>query len=517
MRPRRETTLRSWALVAAVLGLLAWQPSCAGGQPGRQSPATQPASTRGAELYARYCAACHGRDGRGEPSVSELFYPHIRDFSTGEFHLVSTVNGVPTDLDLISVIGNGMPGSAMPPYGWMPEENLASLAAHVRHLAVEGLVTEIRSRASMLGQTMTEQQAREEAVQRMDPGAPVPLGPVLEPTPEVLDLGARLYLENCAACHGLDARGRSAFTWPNLVNIPFARDLTEGILRGGTSAEAIETRIRAGMPGSTMPPTHLGPEETAALVAFVRSLIPEGAAERYAQHQEVVGARRVDAVPTAPEDPRWNDGTEVRIVLAPMWWRDGSVTEVHACVLHDGESLALRLRWPDSTRDDRALGGLRSDGAALQLTSDVEPPVFGMGSPGHTVNIWHWKAFRPDDTLGLADFLESRIHGGGVSDVPIYAPAPGVARPRTEGEDLRVRGIPSVAGADRDQTILAVPSWANDEWQVVFSRKLGTTDESIDLEPGHQVLLAFAIWNGGAGDSGGQKSISIWHRLDIER
>ena len=86
---------------------------------------------------------------------------------------------------------------------------------------VRDLVPGIRSQAFMRG----EELAREEAIRRLEPGQPIALGTAVVPSPEALELGEKLYVENCAASHGLDGKGRTAFTWTNLMAI--------GIWNGG--------------------------------------------------------------------------------------------------------------------------------------------------------------------------------------------------------------------------------------------------------------------------------------------
>jgi len=39
---------------------------------------------------------------------------------------------------------------------------------------------------------------------------------------------------------------------------------------------------------------------------------------------------------------------------------------------------------------------------------------------------------------------------------------------------------------------------------------------SVRLKPGAQVSLAVAVWDGAGGDRNGQKSVSIWHQLELE-
>ena len=55
-------------------------------------------------------------------------------------------------------------------------------------------------------------------------------------------------------------------------------------------------------------------------------------------------------------------------------------------------------------------------------------------------------------------------------------------------------------------------------WQVAFVHKLGAEEEGDDvvLAPGKSLSIAFAVWDGHAGDRNGQKSVTIWHQLVLE-
>jgi len=51
---------------------------------------------------------------------------------------------------------------------------------------------------------------------------------------------------------------------------------------------------------------------------------------------------------------------------------------------------------------------------------------------------------------------------------------------------------------------------------VVFVRDLECPQRNdVTLAGGSSVSIAFAVWDGSAGDRNGQKSVTIWHRLDI--
>jgi alcohol dehydrogenase (cytochrome c) len=77
--------------------------------------------------------------------------------------------------------------------------------------------------------------------------------------------GAALYGERCAVCHGGDARGANG---PALVNL----------WASGATDDRVLRTIRQGVPGSAMPPSTAPDEDLQAIVAYLKTLAPPGAA-----------------------------------------------------------------------------------------------------------------------------------------------------------------------------------------------------------------------------------------------
>jgi mono/diheme cytochrome c family protein len=132
---------------------------------------------RGKALFDRHCVVCHGVEGRGDGLAAFLLHPAPRNFAQGRFRLVSTRNGVPTQRDLIAAIRNGMPGSAMPPWEWLAEEDLWSLALYVRQLSIEGQVSDLLQWAETEGDDMSAADARVLVEEKMVPGELIEAGP----------------------------------------------------------------------------------------------------------------------------------------------------------------------------------------------------------------------------------------------------------------------------------------------------------------------------------------------------
>ncbi|MGE3173068.1 MAG: c-type cytochrome [Planctomycetota bacterium] len=443
----------------------------------------------GAAAYARHCAACHGASGDADTVAARALFPAPRAFRDGVFKLASTGNGVPTEDDLVRTLRRGLPGSSMPGYDWLPDRTLRALALHVIALGGEHAAA---------------------------PGAPVRVPPEPPRDYATLAAGEQLFRRHCADCHGADGTGRQPDpSWAGARDMVWARDFTAGFLRGSVSFHDLVCRVRAGMPGARMPATELDDRQTAQLVAFVQSLIPDGAEQHHVQWRRRLRAARLPALPATATDPAWDAIEAVRLPTAPLWWRADAVHEVWLRAAHDGARLAVQLQWDDDSRDDRATGrSVLADGAALELTAADDPPAFAMGG-GEAVDLWHWQAFRRDDLAGGLDLLDAAVH----QDLDATVELPGVTAPQRRGEAIRVRG-PDDAARRRGQGIaLRVdPTWRDGRWTVVFARDLAPrADDEIGLAPGAEVKLALAVWDGAIDPNPGSKSVTTWHVLELER
>jgi mono/diheme cytochrome c family protein len=121
------TTPLGAALLVAPLAVLApraaaAQEAAAGALPGKVT-------------YDRWCAGCHGAEGKGDGPGAARMLPRPRDFTRAQYQIRTTGSGeLPTDADILHVINVGMPGTAMP--GW--EEILSDVER-------ENLVTYLKS------------------------------------------------------------------------------------------------------------------------------------------------------------------------------------------------------------------------------------------------------------------------------------------------------------------------------------------------------------------------------------
>ncbi len=158
----------------------------------------------------------------------------------------------------------------------------------------------------------------------------------------VLAFGRRLYLDNCAACHGSNALGNTALGAPNLVDADW--------LYGG-APETVIASILDGRNG-TMPawgPT-LGPDGVLEVAAYVRSL--SGADEP----REWVAAGR-ERFATMCAGCHGRDGQGMPVLGAPnlrdgTWLYGGDIASVMASI-RDGRSGTMPA-WRGRLSDEEA-------------------------------------------------------------------------------------------------------------------------------------------------------------------
>ncbi len=510
------------------------------GVPSVPIPQRAPDLARGEVLFAQQCAVCHGAAGAGDGQAAYLLSPTPRDFTSGRFRLVSTQNGVPTDADLVATLKRGMPGSAMPPWDWMPEADLESLAAYVRRLAIDGKTKVLLSKAKADEEELPEKEAREIAERQLTPGPAIETGTQPPADPVAFQEGRRIFLKTCALCHGPDGTGRGGKDQKNEDGTPTQpRDFTAGVFKGGSTAKDIVTRLRAGMSGSPMPAMSFDdPKEAWNVARFVESMVKPGAQDRVAQHRHTIKARRVQGeLPRDAASPGWRQAEGTYLAVAPRWWRDDRIEGLVVRALHDGKDIAVRLSWEDATKDDEILGqDVFPDAAGIQLSVAQDPPIFTMGSKGSPVNIWMWKAAWERDLERARDIADYRpntppdVYGHvAQADEPMYFTASAAGNPMavrkrtTAGEALFAEGFSTLApiqvnaGKGPEGTFSARGAWTDGFWDVVFVRSMAArAPAEIALKPGTKAFLASALWDGTHQDRNGQKSVTVWHVIEIE-
>jgi mono/diheme cytochrome c family protein len=487
----------------------------------------------GQTTFDKECAACHGAAGDGAGEAAYLLYPRPRDFTSGQFRIISTWDGVPTDEDLFRTISRGMPGSAMPSWAHLPEETRWGLVHYVKTFSKRPLTIKASQDPDQYGSG---------AAGIMN----VPPAPAYD---EQAQTRAReLFAKGCAPCHGATARGDGAQKQVDSQGFPTRpRDLTLGVFKGSPEPDQIYRRIVGGLPGSPMPQSgYLHGSDGWALVNFVRSLSSEAQREKVEMKKFRIVAARVPSLPTSPDSGVWRTAAPVNLHLMPLWWRTDRPEEITVRAVHDGNRLAMLLKWEDGSNDETAIRPQDfRDAAAIQFALTSDPPFFAMGQPGAPVNIWMWKSERQADLEPVFQDLEKVYPNIGIDSYPNLSRSPLeqptrnaltlqsdpsfvtawgagniVADPtrHSAAEDLTAQGFGTLkAHPVKDQAVDASGVYGTGSYQVQFTRALAGGTTAVQLAPGARVPVAFAVWNGSAGDRDGKKSVTIWQELVLEK
>ena len=60
--------------------------------------------------------------------------------------------------------------------------------------------------------------------------------------------------------------------------------------------------------------------------------------------------------------------------------------------------------------------------------------------------------------------------------------------------------------------------WKDGVWQAVFVRDLKVSEKgALEFKPGGSLNVAFAAWDGSKKDRNGQKAVSVWDELVLEK
>ncbi len=470
-------------LATAAFALVALRPSAQTQQPA--------ADDRGRAVYVKWCAGCHGDQGRGDGPAARHLLPRPRDFTRAVYQIRTTANGeLPRGADLRRVVDDGMPGTSMP--GWR-----ATLSGQDR----EAVVRYVRSFSTAFAGT--EPAALDFGG---DPGG----------AQAAIDSGRALYRGiECWKCHGDAGRGDgpSAPRLEDDWNFPIrAANLTENwLFNGGGDVQDIYRRLLTGLDGTPMPSftsTVEGGQYTFAdlwrIAHYVRSLSPEDPP----RPADVVRAALVAALPAAPDDSAWAAVDRFwvplagQVIVRPRWFAP-TVSGVWVQAVHDGGSLVLRVSWtdpsesPDSTwnpwrsrvathmaHDDSAAAAdpaPRPDRVVVQfpmrVPTGMDRPYFLAGSPDEAVYLWQWES----------------------------APRAAV--------EATARGLDAVSPlAAASDSLRAAAVYDRGEWRVQFTRSLTTADSTDRLQfaTGRAIPMALFAWDGSNGEAGTRGAVGSW-------
>lgn len=209
----------------------------------------------GKKTYSKYCAPCHGDEGKGDGPLARSLLPKPRDFSRGAYKFRTTPSGsLPTDQDIYKTISYGIPNSTMIPWDILTEQQRASVIPVLKSFS--------------------------EAFEVRKPDPSVDVGLEIRPSEKTLAEGKKIYEEKleCWKCHGVEGRGDgpSAAEQEDDFGFPIKPfDFTTGKFKGGNSSTDVYLRFTTGLNGTPMPSfaKELTDDQRWCLTHYVLSLI----------------------------------------------------------------------------------------------------------------------------------------------------------------------------------------------------------------------------------------------------
>jgi mono/diheme cytochrome c family protein len=241
IRRREGNGLRGF-LLASIL-VFAWSAygililQAAGSLPSSSAQASSKRSApkadagRGAQLFQRDCAHCHGATGDGNSPVRATLHPQPLDLTNFQV----------SEVYVMQVLHNGVPGTDMPAWRVSPEEDLRAEASYTAGLA------------------------RPDALAEKDRYAP----------PEALaEGGKRVYEAHCAHCHGTDGNGDGPDARKYRPRPPSFANMRP-------SFPGARQVIENGVPGTAMPSWPLlTPPEIQAVTYYIQSFYNDSGPKR---------------------------------------------------------------------------------------------------------------------------------------------------------------------------------------------------------------------------------------------
>lgn len=202
-----------------------------------------------------------------------------------------------------------------------------------------------------------------------------------------------------------------------------------------------------------------------------------------------------------PDFAGWREIKPVKVALRRWAIVEGKIQRDSLSLFVKGywlcDKLIVHLSWADQQPDLSFAGKSFPDACALEypFLAKKKPPCAGMGEAGNPVKIWRWSA----DT-GESEAVKDHICRAQV----------GVG----QLESLICEGASTITPFKSAKSGFACGSCFNQgRWAVTVL--IETAAGSCALRRPGGLPVAFAVWDGQNGDSGGQKFVSSWIRLQI--
>ncbi len=500
----------------------------------------------GRQVYSRNCAGCHGTSGKGNGPAAEYLFPKPRDFTSGVYKFTSTPNGeLPTDKDLKRVISEGLSPGGMPGFGnVLSDKQIARVTDYIKSFSDKFKKQDVPDPIS------------------------VPEPPKQLLTQNRVEEGKKLYDKlGCRSCHGPEGKGKgpSADQQQDHWGEPIPpRDLTRGNYKGGKQLEDIYTRIMTGITGTGMPPYSgalKNESERWAIVSYVKSLSADSQTPKsLKQPSDALLVKSVNQDKEALKNPLstvWEKSNRTRLPLYSLWLTDRTPFDsVEVRALHNGEQLAVWMRWQDPTKNMKPAEVTDYTDAGAVMFPDLAGavPFLGMGDAkmrGGMAHIWHWRAndqlavnrggpsvdredrfptmqvdyypqkesYEPGTLTKFENLTQHTknqprlFQSGWATSNPLSQPVV-----KSPVKSYRAKGFGTLTALDAKKTRTDGRGvYRNGEWRIVMFRPLKTETAVAQFQPGSQKTAAFAVWDGEQRDRNGQKDITSWITLQLEK
>jgi hypothetical protein len=256
---------------------------------------------------------------------------------------------------------------------------------------------------------------------------------------------------------------------------------------------------------------------TFRLALAILLILAQGASAESVPPEELHVVFVRDGVFASPIDPAWEEIPETTYALQPQLITTpnggGSVARVSVRATHDGEEVAFRLEWADSTADRGVGVDTFRDAAAIGFPAGrpETPPSPFMGDAEHPVVIWQWAADFDADAEGKSRFGERYPHSEGVwifpQDLSVRRKVRGWRGAEPVIEYI-ARGFGTLTPR-MDARVEGSSDYKRGRWSVVLRRRLTTSKvEDPVFVPGEVSSLVLAIWNGSKKEVTSRKSVT---------
>jgi len=209
------------------------------GSPLAQSMATQELVLQGQMAFGKYCIGCHGIKGDGNGPAAPFLNPKPRNFTTGIFKFRSSPLGaLPSDEDLMDTLRQGVAGTSMPSYLFVPERERFAMIEYIKTFSDKWKdPTQFGVKVSF---------------EPLNPGDFTDNKIFIERAKK----GQLIYKEACMTCHGVRGEGNGPGAvdlkndWDEKIAPANLRLLT---IKRGKSVNKIYEAILLGVNGTPMP------------------------------------------------------------------------------------------------------------------------------------------------------------------------------------------------------------------------------------------------------------------------